>query len=69
MDRNALEDLVGGALLRGGQHLSIDPLSTQPLEQLDEPGSDDVALLAGKRGGDVEYAHDAKYIGTPMRNP
>ena len=69
MDRNSVERLVRRALVRRGEHLGIDPIGAQPLEQLDEPRRDHVAVIAWKRCGDVEDSHGAKYIGAAMRNP
>jgi hypothetical protein len=37
--------------------VSIVPCGALPFDQLDQPGRDDVALVAGKRGHQMQDAH------------
>ena len=49
--------MVAGAVVGGGEDLRFVTGGALPFHQLDQPGRNDVALGAGKRGHQVQDAH------------
>src|SRR5256886_14483484 len=55
--RNAGKQVVAGAVIGWREDLCIMPRRALPLDQLDQPRRDDVALIARERGHQMKDAH------------
>ena len=57
---NAVERRAAATAIRGTEDFDLVPCRAESLQELDEPGRDDIALVAGKSGDDVKDPHGAE---------
>src|SRR5690349_22688326 len=55
--RNAVEYRAAATAISGTEDFHFVSRPAQSLEQLDQPGRDDIALVAGKSGDDMKDSH------------